>query len=96
MLGLVLLTASPVRAQAATGAGLVLAVDSGAGTLTLETRSGVRELRVEAAATIRGDRGESLALASIRPGDAVSYRTASTGAISLHVVRSFWGVPEEP
>ena len=88
-------TASAVHAQAKAGAGLVIAVDAGTSTLSLETRSGVQRVPVAAAATIRGDHGEVLTLGDLKAGDAVSYRTGSDTAISLHVARHFWSLPSE-
>ena len=88
-------TASAVHAQAKAGAGLVIAVDAGTSTISLETRSGVQRVPVAAAATIRGDHGEVLRLGDLKAGDAVSYRTGSDTATSLHVARQFWSLPSE-
>ena len=88
-------TASAVHAQAGPEAGLVIAVDVRKNTLMLETRSGLKQVPVAVAATIRGDHGEMLELGDLKPGDAVAYRTGSDIATTLHVARQFWAVPSE-
>jgi hypothetical protein len=82
-------------APLSTGAGLVRAVNADTNTLVLETRSGARRIHVARAATIRDDHDNVLALADIRPGDAVAYEVASGAATVLHVAREFWAIPRE-
>jgi hypothetical protein len=77
------------------GAGLVTAVDANTNTLVLETRSGAQRVHVARAATIRDDHADALALADIRPGDAVAYEVASGAATVVHVARQFWAIPSE-
>ena len=77
------------------GTGLVREVDAGTNTLVLETRSGAQRVHVAAAATIRDDHEEALALGEIRPGDAVAYEVASGDATVLHVARQFWAIPSK-
>ena len=90
---LVCVTASTVHAQVATSVGLVTAVDAGKSTLVLETRSGLQQVLVTTAATIRGDHGEVLAFGDLEPGDAVSYQPVSDTTTILYVARQFWAVP---
>ena len=92
---LVVATGSTVQALVDPGEGLVMAVDVGQNTMVLETRSGLKHVPVAAAATIRGDHGEVLALGDLKPGDAVSYKTGSDSATGLHVAKQFWAVPSD-
>lgn len=84
-------TASAVHAQA----GLVIEIDAGKNTLLLETQSGLKQVPVAIAATIRDDHGEVLKLGDLKPGDAVAYTTGSETATRLQVARQFWAVPFE-
>jgi hypothetical protein len=77
------------------GTGLVREVDASTNTLVIETRSGAQRVHVGAAATIRDDHEEALALGEIRPGDAVAYEVASGDATVLHVARQFWAIPSK-
>ena len=88
-------TTSAVDAQVGAEPGLLTAVDVGKNTLMLETRSGLKQVPVAVAATIRGDHGEVLTLDDLKPGDAVAYTRGSQTATSLHVARQFWAVPSE-
>lgn len=91
-----LLLAAPtvLRAQVRVGAGLITAVDLDMNTLVLETRNGPRQIRLAAAAAIRGDHGQTLSIRDLRPGDAVSYQTADV-ATSVWVASQFWAIPRE-
>lgn len=82
-----------VSAHVSAETGLVRAVDAGAHTLVLETRSGVQRVHVARAATIRDDHDHALALSEIRPGDAVAYEVAAGDATILNVARQFWAIP---
>jgi hypothetical protein len=87
---------SAAEAQTIAETGLVVAVNAEKNALTLETRGGSKQVPVAAAATIRGDHGEVLALGDLKPGDAVAYTRGSDTATSLRVARHFWAVPTEP
>jgi hypothetical protein len=80
-------------AHVSAGTGLVSAVDAGTDTLVLETRRGGQRVHVAPAATIRDDHDDALALAEIRPGDAVTYEVTAGAATVLHVARHFWAMP---
>jgi len=77
------------------GTGLVRAVDADTKTLVLETRSGPQRVHVARAAIIRDDHDDALALADIRPGDAVAYEGASGAVTVVHVAREFWAIPSD-
>ena len=82
-------------AHVSAGTGLVRTVDAGTNTLVLETRSGAQRVHVAAAATIRDDHDDALALGEIRPGDAVTYEVTAGAATVLHIARGFWAIPSE-
>lgn len=82
-------------AQVRTGGGLITAVDLATNTLTLETRAGSQQVRVAPTATILDDRGDTLSVRDLMPGDAVYYETASDSAMTLRVARQFWVIPRE-
>ena len=91
--GLIGLTAAGAPAQTGWSSGLVVAIDHGAQSLTLETAGGVQQLLVAPAAIIREDSGATLALTDVRPGDAVAYDLAADRAAHLRVARQYWAVP---
>ena len=95
VLALALAAASPAGAQERAGRGLVTAVDPVGRTVTLDTVSGPRQVRVAPGAAIVGDHDRALTLIDVAPGDAVSYRLGSEHAASLRVASHFWAAPGE-
>jgi ABC-type enterochelin transport system substrate-binding protein len=94
-LAIVLVGRAVVHAQAGTSVGLIAAVDLATNTLTLETRTGTKTVRVAPSATIYADHGAVLSIRDLAVGDAVSYPAASDTVATLRVARQFWAIPRE-